>query len=138
MSLINEHKDELPGKVYKRCTYIVEENLRLQNACEFLEKGDLKGFGLKMYGSHEGLRDKFEVSCPELDQLVEIAKGVDGVLGARMMGGGFGGCTINLVEQDKVEIFETTINNKYKTPGGDAPQIIEVQIEDGTKLVREF
>ena len=77
----------------------------------------------------------YEVSCSELDNLVEIARSVDGVLGSRMMGGGFGGCTINLIERDGVEQFKRSILENYKTPDGEAPQIIEVVIEDGTRQI---
>jgi galactokinase len=135
LNFIEAHKDEIPDVVYKRCTYVIEENIRLQNACEQLLNGDVYAFGQFMYGSHEGLRDKYEVSCPELDQLVEIAKSVEGVLGARMMGGGFGGCTINLIKKRQVELFKEFIKQKYTTPDGKEPQIYEVVIEDGTKQI---
>jgi galactokinase len=138
LDLIELHKKEFTEKVYDRCTYVIEENLRLQQACESLQKGDLIDFGKKMYGSHEGLRDKYEVSCTELDQLVEIASSVDGVLGARMMGGGFGGCTINLVKKDKVEQFKHTIKSEYQTPDGAEPEIYDIIIEDGTKQVEQI
>src|SRR5262249_3268411 len=74
--------------VYRRCRYVVEENARLQAGARDLEQGDIEAFGQKMYGSHEGLSKKYEVSCPELDFLVEKVKGRPGVIGARMMGGG--------------------------------------------------
>ena len=86
-----------------------------------------------MYGSHEGLSHKFEVSCKELDQLVAIARTVPGVLGSRMMGGGFGGCTISLVEKSKVADFERAIKTGYKTPDGKEPVIYEVVIGDGAR-----
>ena len=135
LELIQRYKHELPEIVFKRCSYVVEENIRLQSACDSLQENDLKGFGQQMYGSHFGLKDKYEVSCPELDQLVEIAQTFEGVLGARMMGGGFGGCTINLIEKDKVEQFGNIIKSHYKTPDGKEPQIIEVVIQDGTKQI---
>ncbi len=133
IDFIKQHKHELPAVVFNRCSYVIEENTRVQKACEQLEAGDLISFGQFMYGSHEGLRDKYEVSCIELDALVEIAKSVDGVLGARMMGGGFGGCTINLVNKTQVETFKQTVLQKYKTPEGKEPEIYGVIIEDGTK-----
>ncbi len=136
LDMLDEHKDEIKPVVYNRASYVIEENIRLQNACEALLNNDVKCFGEFMYGSHEGLRDKYEVSCAELDQLVEIAKATDGVIGARMMGGGFGGCTINLVEKDKVEEFEASIIKAYKTPEGAKPEIFEVKIEDGTKQIK--
>ena len=86
-----------------------------------------------MYGSHKGLKKKYEVSCNELDHLVKIARKTEGVLGARMMGGGFGGCTINLVERTKVDSFEQSIKDNYKTPEGKEPEMYRVIIEDGTR-----
>ena len=135
MEMIREHISEFPMNVYKRCSYIIEENHRVDLACAALQHSDFETFGQLMYQSHEGLKNKFEVSCPELNQLVEIASGIEGVIGARMMGGGFGGCTINLVERNAVPLFEKMINEKYQTPEGKKPQIIEVVIEDGTHLL---
>lgn len=132
-NLIEKHKSELSEVVYNRCSYVIEENSRLQQACEQLLSGDVVAFGQFMYGSHEGLRHKYEVSCTELDKLVEIAKSVDGVVGARMMGGGFGGCTINLVKKKQVALFKDIVRHKYKTPEGKEPEIYEVVIEDGTR-----
>ncbi|MEZ5070876.1 MAG: hypothetical protein R2751_07875 [Bacteroidales bacterium] len=136
LDLLTEHRDQFPGKVYQRASYVIEENQRLLNACAALNAGNLEEFGQGMYGSHEGLRDKYEVSCPELDHLVETARTIPGVLGARMMGGGFGGCTINLLAKDRVGLFEQTIRKHYKTPDGKAPEIYEVIIEDGTQHIR--
>lgn len=132
---LKKHRSELSQTVYNRCSYVIEENDRLQKACESLVTKDFKSFGKYMFGSHVGLRDKYEVSCPELDELVNIAVKVKGVLGARMMGGGFGGCTINLIEKSKVTDFERAIVENYKTPQGEKPQIIEVEIEDGAKQI---
>ena len=84
-----------------------------------------------MYGSHYGLKGKYEASCDELELLIELAKEVEGVLGARMMGGGFGGCTINLIQKNAVEKFQTHILKNYKTPENTEPEIIVVKIENG-------
>ncbi|RLD31130.1 MAG: galactokinase, partial [Bacteroidetes bacterium] len=81
-------------------------------------------------------RNQYDVSCSELDFLVETARETEGVLGARMMGGGFGGCTINLVHRSKLASFKEIIANKYKTPEGEKPDIIEVEIREGTSLVK--
>lgn len=135
IALIQSHQKELDPVVYKRCLYVINENIRLEKACKALETGDFTTFGFQMYGSHEGLRDNYEVSCPELDHLVEIAKDIDGVLGARMMGGGFGGCTINLVKRTRIEAFEKAIIENYETPEGETPEIIKVQIGDGTREI---
>lgn len=131
LDMLEAHKQELDDIVFKRCSYIVEENIRLADACKALSNGDFATFGKNMYGSHCGLRDKYQVSCAELDQLVEIAKTVPGVLGSRMMGGGFGGCTITLVEKSRVADFENAIKKCYKTPNGGDPEIFEVIIADG-------
>ncbi len=85
-----------------------------------------------MYASHEGLKNQYEVSCKELDDLVELAKQVEGLSGARMMGGGFGGCTINLLKKEAFGDFEKMIKAHYKTPGGSQPRIIKVNIAEGT------
>ena len=135
LEVLNRYKNEMTPIVYKRCAYVIEENIRLLNACVALNEGDLNLFGRFMYESHKGLKEMYEVSCAELDNLVEIARSVDGVLGSRMMGGGFGGCTINLIEHDSVEQFKRSVLKNYKTPDGEAPQIIEVVIEDGTRQI---
>lgn len=109
-----KHRAELGDVVYRRCLYVVRENQRVLHACQHLTEGDMAAFGEQMYASHAGLRDDYEVSCRELDVLVEIARTTPGVLGSRMMGGGFGGCTINLVEVAHVEEFIRTATTSYK------------------------
>ncbi len=136
LSLLHRHKDEFDPVIFRRCVYVVEENLRVERSCEALLKGNFEKFGEFMYASHEGLKNDYEVSCAELDQLVELARNVDGVLGARMMGGGFGGCTINLVKKAAIEDFERTILENYRTPQGEKPEIIRVTIDDGTRPVQ--
>jgi galactokinase len=100
--------------IYRRCKYVVEENGRLINACKDLEAGDMRAFGAKIYETHEGLSRLYEVSCPELDFLVDHARAYPAVLGARMMGGGFGGCTINLVEESEVTGWCAAMTVAYK------------------------
>ncbi len=134
LDFIQKHKAEFDEIVYDRCTYVIEENIRLDAACEALNNGDFTAFGNQMYLSHRGLKEKYEVSCVELDLLVDIAKKTRGVLGARMMGGGFGGCTINLVKKNAVANFKNTILAQYKTPEGKEPEIYEVVIDGGTGL----
>lgn len=129
--MIEAHRSEFGDVVYRRCSYIVEENERLLEGCKALADGDFAAFGQLMFGSHEGLSHKYEVSCAELDQLVDIARTVPGVLGSRMMGGGFGGCTITLVEKTKAADFEAAVKRNYKTPDGREPVIYEVVIADG-------
>jgi galactokinase len=124
--------DEL---IYQRCTYVVAEIKRLQDACEDLKNNDFSSFGQRMFQTHDGLSKLYEVSCKELDVLVEFVKNRPEVLGARMMGGGFGGCTINLVKTDQVAdlINETTAH--YKQVLNLDLQVYVAQIEDGTGLV---
>ncbi|WP_139925249.1 galactokinase [Hymenobacter sp. DG01] len=102
---VQQHAAELGDVVYRRCRYVTEENRRVEAAGRHLLAGDLQAFGQEMYASHAGLRDQYEVSCRELDVLVATAQSAPGVYGARMMGGGFGGCTINLVAPAQVESF---------------------------------
>ena len=98
--------------IYKRCKYVVEEIQRLISGCEYLERGDIKSLGDKMFQTHDGLSNEFDVSCKELDFLVDSVKNNKAVLGARMMGGGFGGCTINLVKEEAIdELIEATSRN---------------------------
>lgn len=111
---LQRHRDELGDVVYRRCLYVVQENLRVEAACQHLIDGDLPAFGQQMYASHAGLRDDYQVSCRELDVLVQIAQGAPGVYGARMMGGGFGGCTINLVEVAHLDNFVQHISEAYQ------------------------
>lgn len=134
--MILEHKAEFTPEVFDRCLYVVQENMRVQMASEALEKGDFQTLGELMYHSHAGLRDQYEVSCNELDFLVYTAENTEGVLGARMMGGGFGGCTINLLKRDRLELFKKIILEKYKTPEGKPPDIIEVEVAEGTSLIK--
>ena len=89
-----------------------------------------------MYASHEGLRIKYQVSCQELDKLVEIAKSVEGVIGSRMMGGGFGGCTITLLRKDALKKFKKAIRIGYVPPQGKNLEIIEVNIGKGTRRIK--
>ena len=133
-ALLNEHREMLDPVVFKRCTYILEENKRVLDACGDLEKNDLTSFGRRMFASHAGLRDQYEVSCTELDLLVDAARTIDGVIGARMMGGGFGGCTINLVEDQYLELFKEQISAHYKKETGSEIRIYQAKVSEGTHL----
>lgn len=135
MDIIRLHQLEFEQNIWNRCTYVIEENNRVLSACDALRERDFAKFGKLMYKSHYGLRDKYEVSCPELDKLVELTEDIDGVLGARMMGGGFGGCTINLVDNNCIETFNKKILQNYRTPEGKEPEIITFTIGDGTKEI---
>jgi galactokinase len=137
MELLNRYGNDLEPVVFKRCAYVVRENARVMSACEALLRGDLHSFGELMFQSHAGLRDEYEVSCHELDLLVDVASRVRGVIGARMMGAGFGGCTLNLVEKKDCEEFIQVVQSEYKkTTGRDAKTFV-VQIQTGTSCVPE-
>ncbi|TKK70229.1 galactokinase [Ilyomonas limi] len=135
MDMLNKYVLPVNELVYRRCSYVLEENARLLAACEYLEEGDMQAFGKKMYESHEGLSKKYEVSCKELDFLVEQVKNNPDVLGARMMGGGFGGCTINLVKEGAVESLIAEITKAYKAATGLDTKAYITKIEDGTTIL---
>lgn len=134
---LEKHRAELKGKVYDRCLYIVQEIQRVQEASEDLKRHDLEAFGKKMYETHHGLSELYEVSCEELDFLVTNAKTLPAVLGARMMGGGFGGCTINIVKRSEVENFTSVMKKEYESAFGIALETYVVNIKDGTGLIHE-
>lgn len=135
MDMLDKHAAELPEIIYRRCAYVINENGRLLKGCEALQRHDLKAFGQLMYQSHEGLSKHYEVSCPELDFLAEQARGMEGVAGARMMGGGFGGCTINLVQTDAIRKFTVLMQQRYENEFGKTPEVYITQIEDGAKQI---
>ena len=135
LAQLEAHRDELDPTVFRRCAYVVRENTRVVNACRHLEAGDLVAFGQEMYASHAGLRDDYEVSCVELDVLVEAARGAPGVFGARMMGGGFGGCTINLVAPDKVDEFIASVSAAYRERFGMTLETCQTTIVGGVGAV---
>jgi galactokinase len=114
---------QLPEIIRKRCRHILTENLRVLQAAEALQAKDLNLFGRLMVNSHASLRDDFEVSCEELDLMVRLAEKKPGVFGSRMTGGGFGGCTINLVQENYVADFKTNIAREYEHKTGRAPEI---------------
>jgi galactokinase len=114
IGFLKKHKNELREVVFRRCKYVVEEIARVDKACKALKKNDFETFGKLMYQTHDGLQNEYEVSCKELDFLVEKTRNTEGVLGSRMMGGGFGGCTINLVKADIVEDFILKMKEAYK------------------------
>jgi len=132
MAMLNKHAAALDPLVFKRCKYVVQENKRLLGACEDLKLSDIQALGIKMYETHEGLRKDYEVSCKELDFLVNYVKAIPAVAGARMVGGGFGGCTINLVQNEAVEKIINNISDAYKTAMGLTLTTYQVCIENGT------
>lgn len=128
-------RDKMGEEVYMRCLYVVEEIERTQQAASLLQQNELVEFGRLMYSTHEGLSNLYGVSCKELDFLVERARADKNVIGARLMGGGFGGCTINIIRQDGVTEFLERTKIEYQKKFHIDPQIIEVEIVDGTAEV---
>jgi len=122
---------DLNQVIYKRCRHVITENGRVMEATAALERGDLDAFGDLMAQSHRSLRGDYEVSCAELDAMVDLATQVEGVFGARMTGGGFGGCTINLVKADSVAEFKRTVARGYEQATGLAPEVFVCSTADG-------
>jgi galactokinase len=125
-------KDEL---VYKRCLFVVEEIERLIKGCEDLQQGNIEALGKKMFATHEGLSKQYEVSCTELDLLISYVTNNENVLGARMMGGGFGGCTINLVKEDAIEKLVAEIKPAYEAATNLPLTYYVASIENGTEIL---
>lgn len=130
---LKEHAQELPDVLYRRARHIVTENARTLDGAIALNDGDVDKFGKLMSSSHASLRDDYEVSSSELDLMVELADSCDGVFGARMTGGGFGGCTVNLVRTEAVESFSQFIADEYRARIGIAASIYAVETDDGVK-----
>ncbi|ASZ11033.1 galactokinase [Chitinophaga pendula] len=123
--------------VYNRCRYVVEEIQRLRDACEDLRNDNLDAFGQKMFATHEGLDKLYNVSCPELNWLVELVKDDPAVYGARMMGGGFGGCTINIVKKEAVPALLEKAKEGYAKQFNVALEAYVTSIENGCSLVQQ-
>ncbi|HSE20132.1 MAG TPA: galactokinase [Pyrinomonadaceae bacterium] len=132
---LEEHREALPEIIYRRCRHVITENARTLAAAGALEVLNLPSFGLLMNESHRSLRDDYEVSCRELDLMVSLAHEVDGVYGARMTGGGFGGCTINLVDSDKVKSFKAYIAEGYYKATKLLPEIYVTNAANGAEEI---
>ena len=131
-ALLERHGSGMDPVIMRRCRYVVEENLRVLDACTMLQRGDFTGFGQHMYMTHRGLSRDYEVSCDELDFLVQEALYSGQVTGSRMMGGGFGGCTINLIAIDRIEGFLSLITDEYRKKFDRELLTHTVVIENGT------
>lgn len=134
--LLEQYKEKLSDIIYKRCRYVLDENRRVLDACNDLAGNDIQMFGQRMYQSHYGLRDQYEVSCKELDLLVEATEDMDGVVGSRMMGGGFGGCTINLVLENEMENVMESIKSRYHGKANTPVEFYQARISDGTGVLK--
>jgi galactokinase len=134
---LEEHRDRLSPIVYKRVRHVVTENDRVKKAASALETGDMAKFGELMADSHQSLCDDFEVSIPELDLMVELASAQAGVYGARMTGGGFGGCTINLVHAAHADGVRERLEQNYEAKTGMKPTILICEASDGAGAIAE-
>jgi len=137
VNLLNQHAVDLPPTILKRCTHVVHENQRTTEAARALADGDLARMGELMRQSHNSLRDLYEVSCRELDVMVEAAEGLPGFCGGRMTGGGFGGCTVNLVQEQHASSFAAQISEHYRQATGINPQVYICSAEDGAQAVSD-
>jgi galactokinase len=135
MEELEAHRDEIDPMSFRRCAFVINENKRLMAACAAMEKNDFVEVGKQVYATHEGLSVEYGVSCPELDFIVEIAKEHESVLGARMMGGGFGGCVIALVRKEGVADYIADVKEKYQVKFDKDPRVIEVEISDGAREI---
>jgi galactokinase len=133
LSQLEEHRRILPPKVIARCRHVITENARVKSAVEAFHSGDNKALGPLLQDSHRSLRDDYEVSCRELDLMVEIAMAQPGLIGARMTGGGFGGCTINLVESAAVSDFRRNVAAEYSSKTGLTPEIYVSPASEGAQ-----
>ena len=127
------YENELPEPLRRRCRHVITENARTLKAAKALEDGDRDQLGELMHWSHESLRTDYEVSCRELDMMVEIASRHGGVFGARMTGGGFGGCTINIVRKEALESFTHTVTRDYRAATDLDPDVYVVNAGDGAR-----
>lgn len=136
MEMLDGVKGDISAEDYSRAKFVIEEKDRVLAVCDALEAGDYDTVGRKMYETHRGLSRDYEVSCVELDFLNDVAKEI-GVTGSRIMGGGFGGCTINLVRNDLHDIFIKEAVSRFREKYGHEPRIYDVVISDGARRVED-
>jgi galactokinase len=135
MEMLHQYVEPKDHLIYERCKYVVEEKERLLSGCEDLRRGDLEALGKKMFETHDGLSKEYEVSCKELDFLVDAVRDNPNVVGARMMGGGFGGCTINIVKEEAIDELIEQLQESYQKNMGKQLTAYIAQVENGTSLV---
>ena len=136
LSQLEAHSQNLAPKVIARCRHVITENARVKSAVAAFHSGGSKALGPLMQASHRSLRDDYEVSSKELDLMVEIASAQPGLIGARMTGGGFGGCTINLVETAAVNEFKRKVAAAYSSRTGLAPEIYVSPASEGAQQMK--
>ena len=134
IDMLNEVKADVSAEDYMRAEYVIDEIQRVLDVCDALEKDDYETVGQKMFETHHGMSKLYEVSCDELDFLNDVAKKC-GVTGSRVMGGGFGGCTINLVKEEKYDAFVKEAFESYEKKFGHAPKLYDVVISDGARKI---
>jgi galactokinase len=132
---LERYRAGLSEVLFRRSQHVITENARVQQAAKALQQHDLHRFGALMYASHRSLRDDYEVSCPELDLMVELASSLPGVYGARMTGGGFGGCTVNLVAAEYANVFSDTIRTNYSRQTAITPDVYITVAADGAQEI---
>ena len=135
MEMLEEVKSEISEEDYKRAVYVIGEKQRVLDVCDALGKGDYDTVGDRMFGTHYGMSKEYEVSCEELDFLNDVAKQC-GVTGSRVMGGGFGGCTINLVKEELYDNFIATAKKEYLAKFNREPKVYDVVISDGARRIK--
>jgi len=135
VDLLDRHEKDIPFTIWKRCSHVVHENQRTLDAARALTEGNMARVEQLMRESHNSLRDLYEVSCRELDIMVEAAEGLPGFCGGRMTGGGFGGCTVNLVREENAEDFAKRIAERYREATGIHPQVYLCSAEDGAQAL---
>ncbi|SEJ75635.1 galactokinase [Dyadobacter sp. SG02] len=133
--ILADFTGRMPENVFKRCSYVLGENARLLAACDDLKKGDLAALGSKLNDTHVGLSQSYQVSCPELDFLADVARTHPAVQGARMVGGGFGGCTINLIKDGFLGEVIETVTGAYQQKMNKSADVYQVITADGTSLL---
>jgi galactokinase len=131
---LDKNKSLFPPIVYQRCKHVITENERVTKAVSVLQRGDISSFGDLLNQSHESLRNDYEVTCAELDHLVTIARQVNGTVGSRMTGAGFGGCTVNIIKESALENFKATIFEEYKKRTAITAEIYVSKAEDGARV----
>ena len=134
---IDRIKSDISEEDYLKALYVINENNRVKQFSEAIKNGDLIALGNLLYQSHEGLSTKYKVSCKELDFLVDRAKENPNILGSRMMGGGFGGCTINLVKKDEFKTLKKEISKKFKAAFEYDCSVYSVKLSKGTQIVKK-
>ena len=134
VEMFTAHEPELPAIVARRCRHIVTEDQRTLDSMEALKRGDLIAVGCAMNESHASMRDWFEITTKEIDTLVEIQQDMPGCFGARMTGGGFGGCTVALVQEDAVSSVVNAIQTQYPARTGKIPQVYVCRATEGAGL----